>query len=55
LARRARFDRSRVVLASLLDEYLDEHLGHLGDVPAAARAQSHPPESNRRPTDDESL
>jgi hypothetical protein len=41
LARRARFDRSRVVLASLLDEYLDEHLGHLGDVPAAdARAKS---------------
>jgi hypothetical protein len=25
------------VLAPLLDAYLDDHLGHLGDVPAALR------------------
>lgn len=37
LARRARPDRSRLVLAPLLDAYLDDHLGHLDDMPAALR------------------
>ncbi len=37
LARRTRPDRSRLVLAPLLDAYLDDHLGHLDDVPAALR------------------
>ena len=37
LARRARPDRSRLVLAPLLDAYLDDHLGHLDSVPAALR------------------
>jgi len=37
LARRARADRSRVGLASLLDAYLDDQVGRLHDVPAALR------------------
>ena len=37
LARRVRPDRSRLVLEALLDAYLDDHLGHLDDVPAALR------------------
>lgn len=37
LARRARADRSRIVLASLLDAYLDDQVGRLQDVPAALR------------------
>jgi hypothetical protein len=37
LARRARPDRSRLVLAPLLDAYLDDHLGYLEGVPAALR------------------
>jgi hypothetical protein len=35
LARCTRPDRSRLVLEPLLDAYLDDHLGHLDDVPAA--------------------